>query len=135
MSVLRFKRSCRTRKLSSPESLKVATCQFAVGLAILTPVNDKPAWRNWQTRLIQNQVPFGSGGSSPLAGILKAQETLFLEPFLLIAFASVSLVCSFSVVGDFTCYNACVTQREKLNETNTGTNYLFSDGSTCRAAC
>ena len=27
-----------------------------------------PAWRNWQTRLIQNQVPYGSGGSSPLAG-------------------------------------------------------------------
>ena len=55
-----------------------------VGLAILSGVNDKPAWRNWQTRLIQNQVPFGSGGSSPLAGTLKARETLFLELFFVL---------------------------------------------------
>ena len=99
MSVLRFGRSCRTRKLSSPESLKVATCQFAVGLAILTPVNDKPAWRNWQTRLIQNQVPFGSGGSSPLAGTFFKLGELSSSPSFFYARGAIEIFAGISAQG------------------------------------
>ena len=31
-------------------------------------------WRNWQTRLIQNQVPSGSDGSSPFTGTSENAE-------------------------------------------------------------
>ena len=50
-----------------------------------------PAWRNWQTRLIQNQVPFGSGGSSPLAGTLRAREMVCFASFFRLATASTYL--------------------------------------------
>ena len=39
-------------------------------------------WRNWQTRLIQNQVPSGSEGSSPFTAIFGiATECIFPQGF------------------------------------------------------